>query len=115
MAKPTIDELFGTCPYATAQRLLQGKWTIMILYVLSEGPVRFNELQRRLMGINHATLSRQLKAMEADGLIVRTEHDGAVQRVDYELTDIGKRFIPVLDSMKGWSEEYIKRELPKRT
>lgn len=107
-AEPTIDALFGKCPYATAQRLLQGKWTIMIPHVLSEGPVRFNEIRRQLMGINHATLSRQLKQMEADGLVKRTEYEGVVQRVDYELTGIGKRFIPVLDDMKVWSEEYIK-------
>lgn len=110
MSKPTIDALFGKCPYATAQRLLQGKWTIMILHVLSEGPARFNELQRQLIGINHATLSRRLKQMEADGLVKRTEFEGAVQRVDYELTGIGRRFIPVLDDLKAWSEEYIKEK-----
>lgn len=48
----------------------------MILQVLSEGPVRFNGLQRQLMGVNHATLSRQLKQMEADGLVKRTEYEG---------------------------------------
>lgn len=48
----------------------------MILHVLSEGPVRFNEIRRQLMGINHATLSRQLKKMESDGLVKRTEYEG---------------------------------------
>lgn len=82
----------------------------MILRELSEGPVRFNELQRQLMGINHATLSRQLKQMEADGLVKHTEYEGAAQRVDHELTGIGRRFIPVPDDMKVWSEEYIKEK-----
>lgn len=109
--QPTTEDLFGTCPYATAQRLLQGKWAIMIIYELSEGPVRFNELQRRLPKINHATLSRQLKQMEADGLVERTEYEGAVQRVEYSLTDIGREFIPVLDGMKAWSEGYIEKVL----
>ena len=63
-------DLYGKCPFATAQRMLQGEWTILIMHHLEAGPVRFNELQRRL---THATLSKQLKTMEADGLIRRTE------------------------------------------
>ena len=41
-------DLFGVCPFVTAQRLIQGKWAILILHHLSEGPLRFNELQRRM-------------------------------------------------------------------
>ncbi len=55
-------DLFGVCPFVTAQRLIQGKWAILILHHLSEGPLRFNELQRRMPKMTHATLSAQLEA-----------------------------------------------------
>lgn len=57
------NELFGICPFVTAQKLLQGKWAILILHALNEGTKRFNELERDIQ-ITHATLSSQLKYME---------------------------------------------------
>lgn len=53
----TLDERFGKCPYATAQSLISGKWAPPILLYLSDGPIRFNELQRRMPKMTHATLS----------------------------------------------------------
>ena len=87
------NELFGRCPYATAQRVLTGKWSIYILYLLSNGPVRFNELHRRMPEeMPHTTLSRQLKALERDGLIVRTEYQQIPPKVEYRLSAIGEEF-----------------------
>ena len=43
--QPTLEERFGQCPYATAQSLISGKWAVLILFYLEDGPVRFNELQ----------------------------------------------------------------------
>ena len=54
------NELFGICPFVTAQKLLQGKWAILILHALSEGTKRFNELERDIQ-ITNDTLSSQLK------------------------------------------------------
>ena len=57
-------ELFGRCPYVTAQKVLTGKWSMYILYLLSNGAVRFNELQRQMPEeMTHTTLSRQLKKL----------------------------------------------------
>ena len=63
-----MEERFGRCPFYTTQRLIQGKWAILILHYLSGGPVRFNELQRKMPKMTHATLSNQLKQLEAEGL-----------------------------------------------
>ena len=68
-------DLFGICPYVTSQKVLSGKWSIYLLYLLQEGPVRFNELQRKMPeDITHTTLSRQLKTLEEEGLIIRREY-----------------------------------------
>lgn len=99
-------ELFGICPYVTTQTVLQGKWTILILYQLSEGPLRFNELMRRI-DIAQGTLSNQLKYLEREGMVSRHVHTEGALRVDYELTPIGRRFKKVLDAIEEWGGEYI--------
>ncbi len=101
-------ELFGICPFVTSQRVLTGKWSIYILYLLKDGPVRFNELQRRLPEeMTHATLSRQLKILEEEGLIIRTEYAQIPPKVEYSLSGIGSRFELVLRSLEEWGNEYI--------
>lgn len=100
------NSLFGVCPFVTAQKLLQGKWAILILHALSEGTKRFNELERDIQ-ITHATLSAQLKYMEKEGLVHRTVYPEVPPRVEYSLTAMGRRFAPVLDSIQVWGEEYI--------
>ena len=100
------NELFGICPFVTAQKLLQGKWAILILHALNEGTKRFNELERDIQ-ITHATLSSQLKYMEKEGLVHRTVYPEVPPRVEYSLTAMGRRFAPVLDSIQVWGEEYI--------
>ena len=101
------QNLFGTCPYETAQRILQGKWTVLILYHISEGPIRFNELLRQLPNMTHATLSKQLKQMEKDGLINRREFIQIPPKVEYSLTELGRKFIPVLNAIEQWGNHYI--------
>lgn len=100
------NNLFGVCPFVTAQKLLQGKWAILILHALSEGTKRFNELERDIQ-ITHATLLSQLKYMEKEGLVHRTVYPEVPPRVEYSLTAMGRRFAPVLDSIQVWGEEYI--------
>ena len=101
-------ELFGRCPYVTAQKVLTGKWSMYIMYLLSDGPVRFNELQRRMPEeMTHTTLSRQLKTLEVEGLIVRTEYQQIPPRVEYSLSEIGQKFKSVLSALEAWGNEYI--------
>ena len=105
MEKP---ELFGICTYVTAQKVLTGKWSIYIMYLLSDGPVRFNELQRRMPEeMTHTTLSRQLKVLEREGLIVRKEYQQIPPKVEYSLSEIGIKFKEVLSVLEEWGNEYI--------
>ena len=101
-------ELFGRCPYVTAQKVLTGKWSMYILYLLSNGPVRFNELQRRMPEeMTHTTLSRQLKTLENEGLIIRREYNQIPPKVEYSLSEIGEKFKDVLCVLEVWGNEYI--------
>lgn len=103
-----VKQLFGKCPYLTAQKVLTGKWALYIMYLLKDGPVRFNELQRRMPeNMTHTTLSRQLKALEKDGLIIRQVYSEIPPRVEYEQSAIGYKFEKVLDALEIWGNEYI--------
>ena len=102
-----MEERFGKCPYATAQRLISGKWAVLILHYLEDGPIRFNELLRRMPKMTHATLSTQLKTLEENGLVRRIQYESIPPRVEYSLTDIGMKFHPVIEAMQTWGKEYI--------
>ena len=105
-----VPKDFGACPFVTAQWLLQGKWSIVILHHLSEGRLRFGELERRMPELTHSTLSSQLKRLEAEGLVKREVYPEVPPRVEYSLTPLGKSLQPVLDSLRVWGTEY-KRHL----
>lgn len=100
-------DLFGICPYVTAQKLLTGKWTLLILHYLSKQPMRFNELQKSLPDLTQSTLTKQLRMMEGNGLIIRTVYNQIPPKVEYSLSQLGKHFQPVLDALQIWGEEYI--------
>ena len=103
----TLEERFGKCPYATAQSLISGKWAVLILLYLEDGPIRFNELLRKMPKMTHATLSVQLKALEENGLVKRVQYEAIPPRVEYSLTEIGRKFQPVIAAMEAWGNEYI--------
>lgn len=91
------------CPAERTLDFLSGKWRAMVIFWLLGGPMRFNELQRRLGGITHRTLSRTLKEMESDGLVARRDYGEIPPRVDYSLTERGMSLRPVLEAMEEWA------------
>jgi DNA-binding HxlR family transcriptional regulator len=103
----TLEERFGKCPYATAQSLISGKWSVLILFYLEEGPLRFNELLRKMPRMTHATLSVQLKSLEQKGLVKRVQYESIPPKVEYSLTELGENFHPVIEAMAVWGRQYI--------
>lgn len=104
----TNKHLFGVCPFVTAQKLLTGKWTILILHFLSDRTMRFNELLRELPNLTQTTLTKQLRMMEENGLVIRTVYNQIPPKVEYSLSDLGRKFEPVLEELEKWGDEYIK-------
>lgn len=103
----TQDALFGKCPYATAQKILSGKWALIILHHLSESTMRFNEIQKCLPEITQATLTKQLRTLEEYGMIHREIYPQVPPKVEYSLTKMGEDFSEVLDHIKTWGDKYI--------
>jgi DNA-binding HxlR family transcriptional regulator len=91
------------CPAEMTVSLMGGKWKAILLYNLRKGPKRFGQLKRLSPGINPTTLSKQLREMEATGLVSRTElEEGSLPAVEYQLTPLGESLKPVLYSMIRW-------------
>ena len=92
---------------ATTQRVLQGKWAIIILYHLSTGTKRFNELQRVMPATTRTVLTRQLRQLEKDKLIDRKVFAEVPPHVEYSLSKLGTKFQKVLDEIEIFGLSYI--------
>jgi DNA-binding HxlR family transcriptional regulator len=97
------------CPTETTLDLIAGRWKVLAIYWLLQGDRRFNQLQRELPGITHRTLTRQLREMEADGLVERRDLSGAAPHVEYRLTAKGRSLEPVLMAMDAWAQKNAMR------
>ena len=75
----------------------------MILWSLHEKTMRFGELNRLLGEITQSALTKQLRELEADGLIKRYVYREVPPRVEYSLTETGNKFVPLLEEINEWS------------
>ena len=94
------------CTVSLAMDLIGGKWKAVILYHLKDNEKRYNELRKEVPHITEMTLSLQLKQLEKDGLVLRKVHGKKPPiKVIYSLTEFGKTFIPVLDTIMMWGNQ----------
>ncbi len=103
-----MSNIYEKCPYITTQKVLQGKWAILVLYHLSTGTKRFNEIEKLLPDVTRTVLTRQLRSLEKDKLIHRKVYAEVPPRVEYSLTEIGLSFQNVLDEIELFGINYIK-------
>ncbi|GAB3439936.1 winged helix-turn-helix transcriptional regulator [Insolitispirillum peregrinum] len=83
--------------------LVGDKWTLYIIATLKDGPVRFNELRRRIDGISQRMLTINLRGLERDGLVKRTLFPTIPPRVDYELTEVGRTLLAPVMALVTWA------------
>lgn len=101
------DANFEDTGFSYTLSLISGKHKMVILYCLMEfEPVRFMQLRRYIRNISDKTLSRNLKELEADQLIIRTEYPQIPPKVEYSLSERGKSLMVVLDELCVWGEQH---------
>ncbi|MGB3867778.1 MAG: helix-turn-helix domain-containing protein [Xanthobacteraceae bacterium] len=83
------------------------KWTILVVMQLGEGPVRFNELRRRIGGISQRMLTFTLRGLERDGFVRRTVYPTVPPRVDYELTELGRSLRGPVRGLGEWAQRHL--------
>ena len=96
---------FENTGFSYTLSLISGKYKMVILYCLMEfETVRFNEMKRYLKTVTDKTLSINLKELEADNLIIRTEYPQIPPKVEYSLSERGRSLMTVLDKLCVWGE-----------
>lgn len=99
--------LENSCSLMDVLEIIGGKWAMPIIYYLSKGKLRFKELERIVEGINTRMLVKELKNMEANGIVKRDVFATIPPTVEYTLTEKGQKLMPSINSLYNWGREYI--------
>lgn len=99
----TTDTALGACPVRDVLDRIGDKWSVLVITLLGDGPMRFMELKRAIGLVSQRMLTRTLRGLERDGLLTRTVHPVVPPRVDYELTDLGRSLQGLLAQLTEWA------------
>ena len=95
-----------SCSLREVLDIIGGKWAMPIIYILSKGKMRFKELERTVEGINTRMLVKELKNMEANGIITREVFATVPPTIEYTLTSKGEKLLPSIVSLHTWGKEF---------
>lgn len=113
--KPVHSEIEHDCrPVGEILNQIGGKWTVLIINLLSDGPKRFSEIRRQIGGISQKVLTATLRELEMDGFVTRTVTPSIPPRVDYELTELGHDLQKPLNMLGQWALDNRPRVLEAR-
>jgi DNA-binding HxlR family transcriptional regulator len=82
------------------------KWSVFIVGLLREGPMRFSELRRTIEGISQRMLTLTLRGLERDGLVTRKVFPTIPPRVEYALTPLGRTLLQPVLALARWAERH---------
>ncbi len=102
------------CPVEATLELIGGKWKGIVLFYLLDGRLRFGELKRKIGCVTQRMLTKQLRELEASGLVSRIVYAEVPPRVEYELTEEGESLKSVLAALKKWGETHALKLLENR-
>jgi len=106
MTKETSETPRFICGLDATLHVISGKWKPLILFFLNRGPTRYGELKRSVRGVSDKMLIQQLKELESDGIVRRTDYGEIPLRVDYSLTPFGASLVRAMEPLCGWGETY---------
>ncbi|MDP3401425.1 MAG: helix-turn-helix domain-containing protein, partial [Brevundimonas sp.] len=99
------DVYSAACPTRQLLDRVADKWTVLVLTLLQDEPMRFNALRRRIDGVSQKMLSQTLRRLERDGLVTRTVTPTVPVSVSYALTPLGGTLVEALQAMIVWAED----------
>ncbi|MCV9927181.1 helix-turn-helix transcriptional regulator [Flavobacterium sp. LS1R49] len=100
-------------PVRDALEVLSGRWKLQILISLSSGPMRFKQISKAVIGITDKMLSKELKDLEINKLVVRTVYDTFPPTVEYTATEHSKSLQGVIEALKDWGMLHRKEIIGK--
>ena len=96
-----------SCGLDATLRIISGKWKPLVLFFLHDGAKRYGELKRLIDGVSHKVLIQQLKDLEADQVLARTDYKEVPPRVDYTLTPLGRSLAVAILPLCAWGSEHM--------
>ena len=96
-----------SCGLDATLKVIAGKWKPLIIYFLLGAPNRYGELKRAVRGVSDKVLIQQLKELESDGIVIRTDYKEVPPRVDYALTPLGRSLADALVPLSNWGAEHM--------
>ncbi|WOH79404.1 helix-turn-helix domain-containing protein [Bradyrhizobium sp. BEA-2-5] len=102
------DAYAANCPTRQILDRVGDKWAVLILLLLREEPMRFNQLRRTIEGISQKMLSQVLKSLERDGLLRRRAIATVPVTVEYSITPLGSTLAEAVDPLRDWAERNLK-------
>lgn len=97
----------AACPSRDVLRRLTGRWGMLVLRVLTQGPQRFSTLRRQIGGISERMLAQTLQGLESDGMVLRRDFGTAPPHVEYQLTPLGHEAASRVATLLGWIEDRL--------
>lgn len=95
------------CGMSILMEIIGGKWKTYLIYLINNGKIRPNELQKAIPSANRRVLDLQLRELEFHGIVERTIYPELPPRVEYHLTKFGETILPLLEEMDKWGESYL--------
>ena len=86
---------------------IANKWTILIVYALTQGKKRYSELKQQIVGVSPKMLIQNLRSLERYGLIEREVYPTVPPRVEYSLTPLGDSLVEPLAILGEWAYQHI--------
>lgn len=105
MALKKNENKLGTCPVGNALKMLGGKWRLRIINEIGLERRRFGEMKRLIPDISEKMLIQELKELVNYGLLTRKAYKEIPPKVEYYLSDKGKKVLPILDEIKKFASE----------
>jgi len=99
-------KITARCPIRTTTDLIGGKWKLLILFQLSLEPLRPSQLKRLIPDISEKMLIQELKALTDSNLVSRNNFGEIPPRVEYELTSVGHKIMPLIAEMRNFATHY---------
>lgn len=90
------------CPVRKTLRVLGGKWTLVILYQINQRVIRYGALKRTIPGISEKMLIQELNFLVENKLVSKKSFPEIPPRVEYRLTDLGKKTLPIIDRLASF-------------
>jgi DNA-binding HxlR family transcriptional regulator len=101
------DVLAAACPTRQVVTRIGDRWTLLVLYALEPGTLRFHEMRRIVDGISQKMLTHTLRNLERDGLVVRTVYPEIPPKVEYSLTDLGRGLSTRVAEIRTWAYAHM--------